>query len=143
MTHNDITAVLAHEPTLAMPGFAIRQDIRPHAQREMFRDARDELLASSEMCTRICEWLGPVPRQKTISTFITSYQIKHHCEYDFNAYVGNGQLIAAAIHLGIPYKQCDKGPNAYFALSRKWWNGRELRGKRRVYNPLQDMEKPS
>lgn len=65
-----------------------------------------------------CDFVSQCKRLKKISDEMWSYGWKHRCEQWCGAYISNGMFIAAVIHLGIPYRQCDpKSPNADFALS--------------------------
>jgi|GEM_PF-3339486 len=50
---------------------------------------------------------------------VTSYGIKHIIERETGTYVANGCLIAAVIHLGIPYIRIVYSPNIYVAIGMK------------------------
>ena len=64
-------------------------------------------------------WLSPKTTQPKINRKVTSYAIKHIIEREMKTYVSNGCLIAAVIHLGIPYKRIAGTPNIHLAIGTK------------------------
>jgi hypothetical protein len=66
------------------------------------------------------DFLRQCKRLRTITGSRGSYYWKHRCEAWAGVYISGGLVTAAAIHLGIPYRQGpDKAMNAWFALSTK------------------------
>jgi hypothetical protein len=79
------------------------------SHRQYLREHLDEVNLS-------LEWLSQCPRKKTINTSYSSYSYKHHVEKAGSPwYVTNGDLIAAVLHLGIPYRK--NAPNIYVAIN--------------------------
>jgi hypothetical protein len=94
--------------------------------RANFEERRNALLHPTTLdeFERAIAWLRLVPRRANINQNHSSYGLKHAAERWAGAYVSNGALIAAALHLGIRLEQCRgrEGINALLAVSsrRKW-----------------------
>jgi hypothetical protein len=69
---------------------------------------------------RAVEWLNHIPRRKSVN--LGSYGLKHQAERWGGAYVSNGALIAAAIHLGFKVERVRGTPNALINVAgrTKW-----------------------
>jgi hypothetical protein len=80
---------------------------------------RKRLLQSSEMCTRVCEWLAAIEKTKTINDRHSSYCLKHMAAHDLGQYVANGVFIAAAVHCGFPYRLFPGSANVRFGISER------------------------
>ena len=121
MTRDDIVAVM--EKITDLNDFGIgtfdgHRD-RPAKERaEFLRRDREQLLASEEACTRLCEWLANLEKIRTINDRHSSYGLKHMANR-FMGYVANGVFIAAAAHCGFPYRIYPGSPNVCFGISEK------------------------
>lgn len=101
----NINNILKQEPTLT--GFGITADVNTNGFSE-------KEIGQIETCIK---WLSEKKVQKKIEMLVTSYGIKHIIERELNTYISNGCLIAAVIHLGIPYKRLVDSPNISVAIS--------------------------
>ena len=70
------------------------------------------------------------PRQKSISTYGSSYGLKHAVE-DEIGHTYNGVFIAAALAEGFRMKPVGDGPNARFDVARSAWRPAEERQRER------------
>lgn len=102
----DLTKILKIEPTLTPNG------IESSITGELFDE---DYFHQIETCIG---WLKTKKTQKTINSKTGSYGIKHIIERELKTYVCNGALIAAVIHLGIPYKLANT-PNIHVAIGIK------------------------
>jgi len=64
---------------------------------------------------------GPVVAVRTLKTGRGSYGLKHAAEcwgrlIGFESYIGNGDLIVAALHLGLRVKRVLRTPNAFIGV---------------------------
>lgn len=112
MTQDDIQAVIDKLPTLGAFGLGLYL-----AGRDMDRD-REELLRSTERCTRVCEWLADLKPTKYVSGIYGSYGLKHIAEEEIG-YITNGVFIASAVHCGFPFQPYRNSPNVAFGISAK------------------------
>jgi hypothetical protein len=86
-------------------------------------DFESHCRATIDEWTACCDFLKQCKPIRNIIGSRGSYYWKHRCEDWAGAYITSGMLIAAAIHLGIPYRQAPhKAMNALFALSTKTEN---------------------
>jgi hypothetical protein len=114
MTANDIQAVMKRIPQLTAFGIGTFKE----GDTAEFHRGQEELLASVEQCTKVCEWLSRLDKQKTINTRRSSYGLKHLAERAVG-YVANGVFIAAAVHCGFPYRLSPGSPNVCFGISER------------------------
>ena len=122
-----IKSVMDIEPSLARWGFGMIDS--PGQTREQrtieFQHAREEMLAAPAVAqfVRAHHFLSHFGRRASINRRISSYGLKHQAEgfhRDLgltDVYVGNGMLIAAAIHLG--FKVMRTGINACLNIGAK------------------------
>ncbi|HEY5230871.1 MAG TPA: hypothetical protein VIJ11_08280, partial [Galbitalea sp.] len=121
-TDRQIAVVMDLEPQLNQFGFgpgAFAQSAQE--RRENFARWRIELRASGEHVEEIRQWLERnVEPRRTINSYAGSYGLKHIAEQALGEYVANGELIAAAIIAGYPYRrEADGSPNARFGMSER------------------------
>jgi hypothetical protein len=90
--------------------------------QEKLRRGQEQLLESSAICTKVCEWLASTRRAKAINRHRTSYGLKHTAELQIGEYVSNGVFIAAAIHCGFSYRVDGDSPYMMFAMSERSLN---------------------
>ncbi|MCB1681704.1 MAG: hypothetical protein H6858_03105 [Rhodospirillales bacterium] len=101
----------------------------PEERRERFKTKRKLLLLSVEQFLRAYVFASLVKKIKTIDTRNSSYGLKHlaekyPCTYPDGQelgpdYVGNGPMIAAAVHAGFSIEKHYGSPNPSFNMSRK------------------------
>lgn len=122
-----LDTAMAKESNLVMEGITWRITGKEYERgRELLRDEEEGF----RLC---CEWLSQCQRRKTVNEKLgSSYLLKHLVESWCEKYVSNGSLIAAAVHLGIPYKTYLGSPNVNLALSGrcpfiKEWKGKQTR----------------
>ncbi len=125
-----IQRVMEREPNLAKWGFGVHDEpAKPRAVREAeFQSNRQAMLnprAIGEF-VRAREFLSQFGQRKSINRKISSYGLKHRAE-EFHRdngsddpYVGNGMLIAAAVHLG--FRTARTGINANLNIGAKGSN---------------------
>ncbi|MBL8550451.1 MAG: hypothetical protein JNJ73_10725 [Hyphomonadaceae bacterium] len=120
-----IARVLADQPELNAHGFG---RYRPTDKLQAMRDATltDE---HCRECERALEWLMLFTPTPTFNRTADSYTFKHEAErwlrasFDCDAYISNGMLIIAALHLGLRVKRVEHNgrgtPNAYLNLPNR------------------------
>lgn len=126
MTSADIAAVMEKEPLLNDFGIGLFLNGRGRTkeQREAeFRENRAALLRSAEGCSLACEWLSRREKIKTTNRRHNSYGYKHMVERAAGKYITNGAFIAAAIHLGFPYRIDADSPNVCFGIAERSLKG--------------------
>jgi hypothetical protein len=119
MNRNDIAAILDRCPTLTFAGMGLEDNVRGWTKdqvAEKWKAERAELLNSSDVCTKVCEWLSKIRPIKRLNRWHSSYGLKHFAEREIGEYVSNGQFIIAAIHCGYKYGE-DGTLNVCFAMS--------------------------
>jgi hypothetical protein len=98
VNQTDIADVMRKYPDLTIDGLA--GDRRPDFERR-----RTALSGAVSEFERAVAWLSRVPKRKSANRDDGySYGLKHAAEAWAGAYLPNGALIAAAVHLGFP---CD------------------------------------
>lgn len=110
--------LLDANPDLNMAGFGSWHTTRtPKAVVKVeLVTARIKLIARANEIEQIMRWLrGNVNMRKTVSRDAGSYRVKHLVEEEILGYVSNGQLIAAALLVGYPYRE--RGLYADFGMS--------------------------
>jgi len=103
-------------PYLTIDGLA--GDRRPD-----FEGRRMELVAAVDEFERAVAWLSVIPKRKSPNRDDGhSYGLKHAAEEWAGAYITNGALIAAAVHLGFPIAPCPSAINCWIGIAsmRKW-----------------------
>jgi hypothetical protein len=113
---NNLAEAMRKYPDLTIDGLA--GDRRPD-----FEGRRLELVAAVDEFDRAVAWLSMVPKRKSPNRLDGhSYGLKHAAEEWAGAYITNGALIAAAVHLGFPIVQCPSAINCWIgvASARKW-----------------------
>lgn len=120
-------AVMNREPVLARWGLGYAHDRKKSLEerRTEFEINRAELPSPQGIDEFLlaCDFLAYYPMRRTINYRASSYGLKHRAEGFHRergitgAYVGNGSLIAAALHLGFSYRA--DGINAYFNMGRQ------------------------
>ena len=103
----DLEIILKAEPTLSPNGIELTPT------NEKF-DA--DYIQQIKTCI---DWLKDKPISRKFNYRSTSYGIKHKIERELDVYIANGCLIAAIIHLDIPYKRIPNSPNIYVAIEEK------------------------
>lgn len=100
ITREQLISIVEQHGTLGDKGFD------PFVTKE----DRDELKRDVHRVGLACEVLSHLGVKKTPLTAVSSYGLKHIVEENLrergwgNIYIAQGSLIAAAIHLGIPYR---------------------------------------
>jgi len=118
VTQNDLARVLDATPGLCAWGMGseevcLRNRVDLAANREILRSSFREF----KDC---CEWLSKCELLETANEqCVGSYGLKHIVEFACGDYVSNGALIAAVIHLGIPFKGDPDSPNIKVAISSR------------------------
>jgi hypothetical protein len=112
-----IVAVQALHPTLTVFGFRPRgcETLAAERAEMLTTEAAGQFLAASD-------FIRAAGTTKTwrASGFMSSYALKHRAERWAGRYIANGMLLAAALHLGVPWQRCPNGsPNAYLGLRRR------------------------
>ena len=115
----DIARVMRDYSTLGRNGFWY-----PHQQTSSLTLAEDRarLEASVEDIAFAIEWLRQFATTKRITdNSPSSYYLKHVAEpFSSRGYIANGDMIAAVIHLGLPWKRyCFRSPNISVGLSKR------------------------
>ncbi len=117
-----LALVMTQEPHLNIFGFGSGSFSKTLEQRDReLVQWRQELRANARHVDEVRDWLVEhvTPRQ-TLNTEVGSYGLKHFAEDDLGDYVANGELIAAAIIAGYPYRRGGDGsPNAVFGISSR------------------------
>ncbi|MFH8253192.1 hypothetical protein ACH3VR_22695 [Microbacterium sp. B2969] len=114
-----LALVMTPEPHLNIYGFGPGSFSKTLEQRrEEFEQRRGELRASASHVDEVRAWLAAnIAPRRTLNTQVGSYALKHLAEEDLGDYVANGELIAAAIIAGYPYRRGGDGsPNAVFGV---------------------------
>lgn len=117
-----LAAVMTREPRLTMFGMGAGAFHKTFDERRAaFARSRAELRASADDVAEVTAWLleniGPT---RTVNRDRSSYGHKHMVENVLGRYVANGELIAAAIIAGYPYKLAEPGsPNVCFGMSAR------------------------
>lgn len=122
-TERDIAAVMELEPWLCVNGFGAGffGRMSPAERRNQFAQWRSELRAAGDRVGHVRGWLKAniAPRQ-TVNPAAGSYGVKNTAERHLGVYVANGELIAAAILAGYPYRrETGTSPNAVFGMSSR------------------------
>jgi hypothetical protein len=116
VNQTDIADVMRKYPDLTIDGLA--GDRRPDFERR-----RTALSGAVSEFERAVAWLSRVPKRKSANRDGgCSYGLKHAAEGWAGAYLPNGALIAAAVHLGFPIVRCPSAINCWIgvASARKW-----------------------
>jgi hypothetical protein len=110
--------VMQRYPDLTIDGLG--GDSRPDLERR-----RSDLIAAHDQFERAVAWLRLVPKVQTPRR--SSYYLKHAAERWAGAYVSNGALIAAAVHLGFPIERSPSHINANIGVTtlERRWPGRD------------------
>jgi len=87
-------------------------------QKKKFKEEQSSLLDNTEEFERLCEWLKPIDKIKSINKNHTSYGLKHLAEKTIG-YSTNGTFIAAAIYSGFDIRTDKDSPNSQFNMSEK------------------------
>jgi hypothetical protein len=121
MTKADIQAVIDRLPRLTYLGIGVFDERKlPAEERQAkFLELQRTLLDSEEECTRVCGWLAPMGKTKTMNPHHSSYRLKHLAENATGDYVSNGAFIAAAIHMGFPFTIVEGSANVDFGISER------------------------
>lgn len=110
------------EPELNRNGFGAGAYGRSLEERRADARAwRVELRSRAERVDEVRQWLvDNIDPRQTINPDVGSYGLKHTAERILGEYVANGELIAAAIIAGYPYRREGGGsPNARFGMSSR------------------------
>jgi hypothetical protein len=118
MNREDIRAVIDRVPELTYFGVGLYEGPCEDYE-EKLRQKQEQLLESSAICTKVCEWLASIEPAKTMNRHHTSYGLKHTAEREIGKYVSNGVFIAAAIHCGFRYRRDGDSPYMLFAMSKR------------------------
>lgn len=115
----ELACLMVRKPDLNWAGLGPGDFAKTVAEREAnMVKWRAELRENSAHVAEIREWLvRSADRRETVNSRAGSYRMKHFAEEELGAYVSNGELIAAAILAGYPYK--DEGLNATFGISQR------------------------
>lgn len=120
--NRQLAAVMDREPALCLNGFGAGSYANTMQQRhEQFTRSRIGLRDSWRHVDQIREWLlQNIAPRKTLNDDAYSYGLKHMAERVLGGYVSNGELIAAAITAGYPYRRSSAAsPNALFGMSSR------------------------
>ncbi len=121
MRREDILAVIDRVPQLTYFGVGLYESPCEDYE-EKLRQKQEQLLESSAICTKVCDWLASIEPAKAINRYPTSYGLKHTAELQIGQYVSNGVFIAAAIHCGFRYRRDGDSANMLFAMSERSLN---------------------
>lgn len=116
-TKDAIEAVRAAHPALGIFGFR-------YLTCETLETERADMLTDDavEQFQAACDFIATAGTTKTwrARMGMNSYALKHRAERWAGRYIANGMLIAAAVHMGVPWSRCpDASPNAYLGLRRR------------------------
>lgn len=140
MTESDIKSVIARIPLIGSQGNGVDPDFQRRESRDEYVARRSAeqayLFHCSPILSLIAVWCSAVKRVKTIDYSCTSYTHKHDVERNFNHYVSNGQMIAAAVFAGVPYRTIHDSINVRLALPKCGQRHRWLRDNIVVTPPL-------
>lgn len=117
-----LAAVMAREPHLTMFGMGAGSFHKSREERRAaFASGRAELRASADGVAEVTDWLrANIAPIRSMNRDWTSYQHKHMVERVIGRYVTNGELIAAAIIAGYPYRREPwDSPNVWFGMSSR------------------------
>jgi hypothetical protein len=131
-TTSDIQQILDQHPQLHFDGYGRRTG-------ETLERFRVELLIpeSVEIINLVVDWLkANITPTHTINVRHSSYGLKHLAERVIGEYVGNGQLIVAALLCG--YKMRTTGYNPCFAMGN-----RSIRAAYKVHNTIYPSTRPA
>ena len=108
-----IETALSRAPSLTLNGLQV--------EPRYFETYRQQLLDAHQQVEICAEWISRMQLIKSFNTRHTSYGFKHAVERcNPRAYVANGAFIAAALGLGLDYKQDGYGsPNCYFKFAQR------------------------
>ncbi|TQJ23782.1 hypothetical protein FBZ33_4098 [Micromonospora sp. A202] len=112
-----LAEVMEAHPTLQRFGFGAYFGTPVEQRAQEVADGREQLRAREDVVLRIRGWLRTnIAPVKTPT--VGSYGMKHVVESATGRYVTNGELIAAALMAGYPWKG-PSGPNALFGMSKR------------------------
>ena len=121
VTKADFLKVIKSEPSLCAVGLATPEYwARPRKKTDFDSNRQEFIKAGFDQFKNACAFLAGCLLRKTVNRKAGgSYGLKHKAERWAGDYISNGALIAAAIHLGIPFEQIKDSPNVYLAVSSK------------------------
>ena len=130
-----IDAAIVRAPDLTFAGFDVYR--RPGDSREVllkrFEYERGRLLRASRGFAIALGWLASREPLTKPNRSVDSYQMKHLAEREFDpdAYCSNGELLTAAVWLGIRFVRLPPQPYAALAVSGEPIGWRERRAAER------------
>ncbi|MCX6174138.1 MAG: hypothetical protein NTZ27_05230 [Ignavibacteriales bacterium] len=107
----DINKLLAKEPRLTNAGIELDETKLP----------TNELPEVTEI-QRVVDWLETRELKITKCAKAYSGSIKHNVEQEMKTYVSNGAVVAALVHLDIPYKTIKKSNRVNAHLTKNIFN---------------------
>lgn len=121
-TIKKIKAVMDKEPNLGVYGMFYKKQFEPLSDEELKarrEEERELLLKETGTFEKVCSFLSPIEKTKTINNKNSSYGLKAIAEELLKIYIANGVFIAAAIHCEFNYKVFSDSPNVKFGMSAK------------------------
>ncbi len=118
MTESNIAAVIGRIPGLNAFGVGCFYGVEATDRETQLARDRAALLADVDGCSRAESWLRNKAKRKTINPKRSSYGLKHLAEREVG-YITNGAFIAAAVHLGFPYRVHPDSPNVGLGISER------------------------
>lgn len=114
LTKQDLMKAMEKEPGLTDMGISWK------TSGDDFERHRTDLADNLKDFRLCCKWLSQCKQIKTINRQAgNSYSLKPLIEAWAGKYISNGAIIAAAIHLEIPYQTFFDSPNICLALSNR------------------------
>jgi len=111
-TQSDLDTVMAQNPEITSIGILSSQD-------SLYLGSRIDLQASLKEFQLSCAFLSKCKKSNTLNNKNgSSYSLKHRIERFLGIYITNGAIIAAAICLGIDYKQVQYSPHVCLAIKK-------------------------
>lgn len=114
-TREDFLAIIEKHPYLS--NWGLGDECAYKRSKVELQESRESLKREFEGFIDAYNWLKEREYLKSPGRY-SSYGWKHAMEHETGTYVTNGAFIAAALHLGIPYKQVKCSPNPALGIRK-------------------------